>query len=317
MRSLRGAVAALLLALPLKGADFSSAARGTTAADFLAIGVGARALAMGGACTAAVDDAAAVYWNPAAMTRVRRRSIVLMHQAYIDSSFFEYGAYVQNEDRIGAFGAAVEYFSAGRLKRTDAAGADLGTFLPYDLALHFSYAYLLKDPSFAPALDGFAFGLSAKLVNSRVVNTASAGAVDVGALSPAYRDGRLRLAFSALNLGGDTMHFGQAYEPLPVILRLGAAHRLAGGWLASFDLGLPQNDGPYAAAGVERALAARADWTLAARAGFNSQTVGGIDGITGFSMGFGLGARGGSVDYAFAPYGGLGAAHRLSLSCNF
>jgi len=317
VRKFNGAAAALLLALPLKGADFSSSANGTTVADFLAIGVGARALAMGGACTAAADDAAAVYWNPAAMTRVRRRSIVMMHQAYIDSSFFEYGAYVQNEDRIGAFGAAVEYFSAGRLKRTDAAGADIGTFLPYDLALHFSYAYLLKDPAFTPALNGFAFGLSAKLVNSRVVNTASAGAVDVGALSPAYLDGRLRLAFAALNLGGDTMHFGQAYEPLPVILRLGAAHRFAEGWLAAFDLGLPQNDRPYAAAGVEHTLRTREAWRLAARAGFNSSTIGGIDGITGFSMGFGLGIKGSSVDYAFVPYGGLGAAHRLSLSFNF
>lgn len=317
MRALHGAVAALLLALPLRGADFSSSARGTTAADFLGIGVGARSLAMGGAFTAAADDATAVYWNPAAMTRVRRRSVALMHQAYIDSSYFESGAYVQNEDRLGAFGAGVEYFSAGRLKQTDAAGADIGSLFPYDLALHWSYAYLFKDSSFAPALDGYALGGSIKLVNSRIVNTASAGAIDLGVLSPAYRDGRLRLAFSALNLGGDTVAFGGNKEPLPVILRLGAAYRLAEDWLETFELGLPQNDRPYAALGFEHTVTTIAEWGLAARAGYNTQTLGSIDGFTGFSMGFGLGAKDGSVDYAFVPYGGLGSAHRLSLSVNF
>ena len=38
---------------------------GTTAAQFLKIGIGARALAMGGAYSAVSDDATALYWNPA------------------------------------------------------------------------------------------------------------------------------------------------------------------------------------------------------------------------------------------------------------
>jgi hypothetical protein len=317
MKRLLGAGAALLLALPLRAGDFSSSARGTTAADFLNIGVGARAMALGGAYTAVTDDATALYWNPAAMTRVRRRSVALMHETYVDSSYFDYGAYVQNEDRLGAFGAGVQYFSAGRIRQTDANGVELASFYPYDMALHWSYAYLVKDPPFARALDGYAFGASVKLVDSRLVNSASAGAIDLGVLSPAYFDGRARFAFTALNLGGDTMQFDQAKEPLPVTMRFGASDRPAPGWLASFDLGLPQNDRPYVAAGIEHALATRSEWEFAARAGFNTQTIGSIDGVTGVSLGFGLGAKGRSVDYAFAPYGGLGQAHRLSLTCNF
>ena len=38
---------------------------GTTAADFLNIDVGPRAMAMGGAFVGAADDASAMYWNPA------------------------------------------------------------------------------------------------------------------------------------------------------------------------------------------------------------------------------------------------------------
>ena len=37
---------------------------GTTAAQFLKIGIGARALALGGAYSAIADDASALYWNP-------------------------------------------------------------------------------------------------------------------------------------------------------------------------------------------------------------------------------------------------------------
>ena len=316
MKRLIGAGAALLLSLPLRAGDFSSSARGTTAADFLNIGVGARAMALGGAYTAAVDDATALYWNPAAMTRVRRRSVAVMHESYVDSSYFDYAAYVQNEGPIGAFGAAVQYFSAGLIQQTDANGTELAPFHPYDMALHWSYAYLF-DSSLVPALNGYAFGFSAKLVDSRIVNSASAGAIDLGALSPLYFGDHTRFAFSALNLGGDTMQFSQVKEPLPITLRLGVCDRPAPDWLATFDLGLPQNDRPYAATGIEHSLLTRSEWEFTARAGFNTQTIGSIDGITGFSMGFGIGAKGSSVDYAFAPYGGLGQAHRLSLTYNF
>ena len=44
--------------------------RGTTAADFLSIPIGARATAMGGAVTAMIDDPTAMYWNPAGLAHV-------------------------------------------------------------------------------------------------------------------------------------------------------------------------------------------------------------------------------------------------------
>ena len=42
---------------------------GTTAAKFLSVGVSARANAMGGAFTSVVNDASALYWNPAGASR--------------------------------------------------------------------------------------------------------------------------------------------------------------------------------------------------------------------------------------------------------
>lgn len=57
----------------------SSVRAGKYAADFLRIGVGARATSMGGAYTALANDASAFYWNPAGMAEVPRLALQFDH----------------------------------------------------------------------------------------------------------------------------------------------------------------------------------------------------------------------------------------------
>ncbi|MDR2192641.1 MAG: hypothetical protein LBO62_07180 [Endomicrobium sp.] len=56
----------------------SNAYSATGGAAFLKKGVGARALAMGGAYTALADDTSSLYWNPAGLVRVQDYSAALM-----------------------------------------------------------------------------------------------------------------------------------------------------------------------------------------------------------------------------------------------
>jgi hypothetical protein len=305
----------LLLAAPAGAANFTSSARGTTTAQFLELGVGARAVAMGEAYSAVADDASAMYWNPAALTNIRKRSATQMHAAYIGSSYFDYSAYGQNLGSKGAFGAGLQYFSAGGITQTDATGTDVGSINPYDLAISLGYAYKLEGSVLQP-VNGFSIGLAGKFIQSRILTTAQTEAADFGVLSPPYFNERLQMAFTATNLGG-TMKFDADKENLPLTLKLGSSYKITDHWLTALDVSFPRNDNPYGALGTEYQLVTSGSWKMSGRTGFNSQTIGSVDGFTGVSFGFGIGNSLLAMDYAFVPLGGIGQSNRISLTCTF
>lgn len=300
-----------LVAARAGAAGFGASARGSTSAQFLGLAAGARAISMGEAYSAVAGDATALYWNPAGLTMIKRRSAAIMHAPYVNASHFDYAAYGQRFGERAAFGASVQYFSAGAIVQTDAAGVDTGAVAPYDLAAALGFAYRLEG-----ALDGYSAGLAAKLVQSRIVNTARTGAVDAGILSPSLLDDRLKLAVTMANLGGD-LRFDRESEPLPFLMRFGGVYRAGERILVAADLGLPRNDRPFFALGTEYRVRGGGSWSYAGRAGFNSRTVGSVDGFTGVSMGVGVGFDSCAMDYAFVPLGGLGQAHHLSLTFSF
>ena len=55
---------------------------GTTAAGFLVIDVGARAVGMGGAFVSLADDATAMFWNPAGISRFERPMTSFSHMRW-------------------------------------------------------------------------------------------------------------------------------------------------------------------------------------------------------------------------------------------
>ena len=78
----------IILMLPTTLLAQSVSRVGTTAAPFLKIGVGARALAMGEASVTQASDVTALYWNPAGLGVMKRNQFILNHYEYIaDLSF--------------------------------------------------------------------------------------------------------------------------------------------------------------------------------------------------------------------------------------
>ena len=249
-----------VLASPLKSfADFNADARGTTAADFLKLGVGARAGAMGNAYTAAADDATALYWNPAALTRISPKagSATLMHAPYVASSFFDYVGYAKNLSENASWGTSLQYFSAGSITQTDESGFTQGSFTPYDLALSVGGAHEFEN---------FSLGLNLKYIRSQIVSSASTFAVDMGVLSRPFLSQRLRLAAVASNVGGK-LKYDKDSSRLPTVYRVGGAFQMTKWWLIDTDVVFPIDDSPYLAAGAEHLWPIGRSWSIAARAG--------------------------------------------------
>ncbi|MFA6316563.1 MAG: PorV/PorQ family protein [Elusimicrobiota bacterium] len=304
-----------LLALPARAVNFDQGAKGMSTGDFLQLGPGARAAGLGEAYSAAADDATALYWNPAAITRIPKRSVTVMHAEYVAESYFDYAAAVQNLGNWGSVGVGAQYFSAGAIPQTDAAGVSMGDFRPYGMAATFGYANTFHDIDLMEDFNGVSIGASAKLVRSAIVDHDSTVAFDVGLLTPEYFE-RLRAALTVTNLGRG-LRFDQEYAPLPLTFRLGTAWKLLPGWMAACDVVFPRHNRIYPNVGTEYSWAANPGLTLSGRAGYNGVAVGDIQGFSSLALGAGAAFHGVSVDYGFLPLGGLGQAHRVSLTFGF
>ena len=70
-------MAILPLAFSLHPSALFSAGVGTTAGQFLRVGLGARAVGLGGAFSALADDVTAIYWNPAGLAQIENREVSL------------------------------------------------------------------------------------------------------------------------------------------------------------------------------------------------------------------------------------------------
>lgn len=300
-------ISLLFLLTSPAAASFNAAGKGSASAGFLKLGAGARGVAMGEAFTAVSDGADSVFWNPAALLRVKGRTATFMHASYIVSTYYDYGAYAQDLGDDTAFGIGFQYFSAGELKETDVTGTDIGKFSPQDSALTFGYAFTVR---------GLDLGISFKYVRSTILDTARTLTTDVGLLSPAFYGGKMRFAALIANLGG-ALEYEERTEKLPGVVKLGTSYRSDELGLLGFDIGFPQDSAPYFAVGAEYPIIVGGSWRAEARCGLNSQTIGDIKGFTGMSFGFGVGYEDYLFDYAFSPLGELGSAHQMSISTKF
>ncbi|MCF6269741.1 MAG: PorV/PorQ family protein [Melioribacteraceae bacterium] len=310
---------------------------GTTSAQFLKIGAGARAVGMGGAYSAMSNDIYSVYWNPAGLSTSRNSTeVTFNHANWIADMSYDFAAASFKLGNMGTLAASFTSFGTPEEKVRTFANPE-GDGRMWDagaIAVGLTYSKMLTDR--------FSIGVTAKYIRESIWNSSSSGfAVDVGTL---YRTPFNDLTISAaiFNFGSDLTLDGRDIQfnsdpnnnidtgpnnipanydtdayPIPMMFRFGLAMdavktrylRLS----VATDAVQPNDNSPYLNIGTEFAY----DEMFMIRAGFRQLFMNNVEG--GLTLGAGLKYRisdnlGIAINYAFANYGRLLDVHFFDVS---
>ncbi len=328
---------------------------GTTAANFLEIGIGSRATSMGDAYVAVANDVSSIFWNPAGLAHVPNSSALFMIQPWladIDLLFAGSAVVIPN---VGVLGMGITHLDYGEMDVTNLEYQD-GTgerFGASDVAATFTFSRKI--------VSWFSFGSSAKYVSSKIWHSsASAFAVDLGVLVNTNffsftgndKDG-MNIGMSISNYGTRMKYDGiDSYQPidisefeegnygdvagqfrtseweLPLIFRIGFALKPIVSNIINMTISAdalhPNNNTESinigAALDYKIPGFGQVSFSSGAKNGMNSLNKDGND----FSVTFGLGAKmfylgnkSLSIDYTYKPMGILGNVQIYTVGVSF
>ncbi|TPW21615.1 MAG: hypothetical protein FD126_509 [Elusimicrobia bacterium] len=308
---------ALLLLSLAPAASAKNSQLGTSAAQFLKLGAGSRAGAMGEAYSAIADDVYALYYNPAGITKLKGPQLSASHAEHFQDISYGFAGFAYPfKDAKGevksAFGLAIYNLSVNDIERRTAdTRSPSGKFTAGDYSYNASYARLLT-----PRLS---LGLTGKVIQQTIdTYSASATAFDLGAqyTVPNVLKGRpLLLSGVVKNLGND-MDFAGVSDPLPRAVVLGAGMPVSKDVRVAVDATKYRDTDLYFGVGAEYLHPFTDNVSGALRGGFNTHRIDN-DGNNLMTFGAGVNFYRAGFDFAWVPYGDLGNTFRFSLLLKF
>lgn len=278
---------------------------GSTTAQFLKLGIGAKSAGMGNAVTSVNNGTDAIYWNPANLSYIDKKELSFSHTIWFEDVNYEWLAFALPTTEYGVFGFGLQYVSYGSIDKVDNTNISDGSFSPLDMALYLSYAN---------SYDRLNFGLNLKYIYSKIEESASAIALDLGATYK-FDNNKTSIGAALTNLG-TSMKFNKESEDLPMLFKMGASHYLLDEWLVSLDLNFPKDNEIYFNFGTQYSIEIAENLDFAFRAGYEGRNKD-IPGFNWINLGFGLEYLDYKFDYAFVPYGDIGMTHRFSFGIKF
>jgi len=291
---------------------------GISTAQFLKIGVGSRASAMGDAFVAVANDVSALYWNPAGLSQFTENQIIFSHNEWVVDVNHDFIGGVYHLDDANTFGVAVTSLSMDEMKvTTEFAPFGTGEYFGFsDFAIALSYSRKMTEQ--------FSFGGTIRYIEETLDVLKMRGImIDLGTY---YWTGlgSTRFAVAVTNFGNDLAPDGevvlignrtksewQSFSP-PTMFRIGFAlepyedeeHRVT----TSIQLNHPNDNSENVSFGAEYV------WNkmFFVRGGYKIN-------VEEQNYTFGAGVNlpvsfaNVSVDYAFANFSRLGSAHRFSI----
>jgi hypothetical protein len=289
---------------------------GTFDGQFLKIGVGARAAAMGGAFVAVSDDATALFWNAAGIARIdpEKSELSINHANWPAEINFDQIGYVFHVKRIpGAIGVHARAVSMDPMVETTAfqPDPDQGTGNTFDagmMTVGLTYARSFTDK--------FSAGATANFIHEGLAEfSQQTYAFDIGTL---YDVGTLgmKIGMTISNIGSQ-IQFIERQARIPAIFRVGTSATMfqtsGQRLLGAFEFSHPPDNSERLNVGAEYAFH---DYVYL-RGGYNiNYDAEGIAGGVGFHFPVSVAGQA-DLDYAFTDMRDLGSVHRFSLKFLF
>ena len=313
---------------------------GTTAAPFLKIEFGARAVGMGGSFVALANDPLGVYYNPAGIAELNKIYLAGGHTKWFADLSYDYATFILTSKRMN-FGLWGSFLSCNDIEITTVEQPEgIGQFCNYvDGLLGFTTSAFVSDY--------LSVGLSIKYIQQTLYHeTASTIALDIGSIIRTPLKG-VRLGMCLVNYGGRMQLAGNDLIvqtdpwpdfagnpdvearlstesfPLPLAFKMGIALDLTGTGEAIFSNknhhftiaidGIHPNDGEEKLQigceyGLFNILFLRGGYKI----NYDAQKF-----TAGTGIKVGIGSREICIDYAYVDMDILDSTHRMSLSIGF
>lgn len=216
-------------------------AQGESAVPFLLIGPNSLNAGMGETGTGMINDASAMFWNPAGLGFQKGAQVSITHSPWLpglglSDLFYDYlaGKYYMKKLK-GTLGVSITYLNIGKIIQTDEFGNEIGNYQAFDGALAVGYGTKVTRD--------LGVGVVTRFIYSKLAVDPVAGEQGTGTaydlsfdISMLYRPSKTKLKFlnNRFGVGINLSNIGPKVtyvdndqaDPLPTNLRLGFAYDL-------------------------------------------------------------------------------------------
>ncbi len=327
---MRMLIVAMLISVPI---SWVTAATGVAkyAGEFTSLGVGGRALGMGGAFVALAGDVTAGYWNPAGLSRINYPQFALMHDEQFGSLVnYDYGAVAIPFGSNTSLGFSVIRLGVDDIANTQNAGVDINNnptndpalwvridpdrvtyFNAADWAFYFTYS---KKQS-----DEFSYGANVKIIRRDLGDASATGVgLDIGLWYTPFENVQLGANLQDVTTTFLAWSTGRN-ELISPTMKIGSAYFIeafGGRFAPAIDFDVRFENRKYASTAhlgrvsfdVHSGLEYQFKDLVALRVGYSD--------VKQLTMGAGVRLPKLNIDYSFAKFDGtnqLGNTHRISL----
>ena len=276
---------------------------GTTGAQFLKLGIGAKPSGMGESFVGIADDVNSIFWNPAGLTNLKSFETSLSGVLLYQGIYYGSIGVGKNISKSSSLGIGMIYLGMDKIKGYDKWGNSNpeGDYTANDRAVSVSYGQKISSK--------VSIGICIKTIQQIIEKVSATGtAYDIGML---YSLNKFSMGIVGQNMGS-SIGFYEKFS-LPTIFKLGISYRIKKNFLIGSDVNFPVEYKVNFHLGMEYVYKN----ILSLRLGLKTNTIDDLGSLSGLTSGFGLRLGKMDIDYASLTYGDLGNTSKIGLSFKF